>query len=122
MLARLMRYDWPGNVRELRNAVTVALALNDGGPLDIASHLGSLSDISRAPLVGGGHAAPNASEAPTGRFKDAKQDALSLFESAYFTNLVKEAGGNISEIARRSGLERAHVRMYLRKHDLASKS
>lgn len=123
MLARLMRYDWPGNVRELRNAVTVALALNDGGPLDIASHLGSLSDVSRSSMsLMPPPAAPGAStEAPTGRFKDAKQDALSLFEQAYFTHLVKEAGGNISEIARRSGLERAHVRMYLRKHDLAGK-
>jgi DNA-binding NtrC family response regulator len=122
VLQRLMRYDWPGNVRELKNAVSVALALSDDGPLDIASHLGPLADVGRASVTPPPPAAvPGDLNHRNTRFKEAKQSALSHFERSYFSAMVDDTGGNISEIARRSGLERAHVRMYLRKHNLNPK-
>ena len=125
-LARLMRYDWPGNVRELRSAVAVTLALTDpGDPLDISPSSGGLADIApslRPPP------APRESEAtsllsggPLAIFKDAKHDALGRFEREYFSRLADECQGNVSEMARRSGIERAHVRMYLRRHGLGDK-
>lgn len=122
-LARLIRHDWPGNVRELRNAVSVAYALSDGGALEIAPHLGALSAPRASdelielaapppPPRGSGIAMHSVS------FKDAKQDSLTRFEREYFGSLHRETGGNVSEMARRSGLERAHVRMYLRRHGI----
>ncbi|HEU4406949.1 MAG TPA: sigma 54-interacting transcriptional regulator [Polyangiaceae bacterium] len=121
-MQRLMRYDWPGNVRELKNAVSVALALADDGPLDIVSHLGTLADVGRTSMTPPPPAAvPGDLNHKNTRFKEAKQTALSLFERSYFSAMVDDTGGNISEIARRSGLERAHVRMYLRKHNLNPK-
>jgi DNA-binding NtrC family response regulator len=113
VIGRLMRHDWPGNVRELRNAVAVALALSDGGPLDIGAQLGALGV--REPSRSQAQAAEST---PTGIFRDAKQSALTRFERAYFGALVAETGGNVSEIARRAGIERAHVRTYLRRHGL----
>jgi len=118
-LERLMRYDWPGNVRELRNAVSVAYALSEpGGDIDIAAHLGALTEGGRA--TGGSGGAPNfACNRP---FQEAKRDVLAAFASEYFTQLAQEAKGNVSEMARRAGMERAHVRTYLKRHGIDVKS
>jgi DNA-binding NtrC family response regulator len=111
-LQRLLRYDWPGNVRELKSAVSVALALADeGADIDIGAHLGSLSS-SPAPTP------PLSSGSDLARFRDAKQDTLNRFERDYFSALYQETSGNISEMARRADVERAHIRMYLRRHGI----
>ncbi|MBS2017563.1 MAG: sigma 54-interacting transcriptional regulator [Deltaproteobacteria bacterium] len=109
-LDRLLRYDWPGNVRELRNAVSVALALaEDGEPLDIAGVLGLKAAKPKGKIV----------EATAIRaYHDAKRDALAQFERAYFKQLHEATDGNVAEISRRTGLQRTHVRKYLRLHGL----
>ncbi|HEY4120813.1 MAG TPA: sigma 54-interacting transcriptional regulator [Byssovorax sp.] len=114
-LERLTRHDWPGNVRELRNAVAVAFALRtEGEEIDIAAHLGALTEAAQAgPLGGGGGAFASFK----GRqFQDAKREVLTSFERDYFAALHEESKGNVSEMARRAGMERAHVRAYLRRH------
>ncbi len=119
-LERLMRHDWPGNVRELRNAVAVAHALaNEGEEIDVAAHLGALTESPLAgPIFGGG----GGSGAFKGqKFQDAKRDILARFERDYFAALSDEAKGNVSEMARRAGMERAHVRAYLRRHGISAK-
>ena len=55
-------------------------------------------------------------------FQDAKRDVLTRFERDYFASLSEEAKGNVSEMARRAGMERAHVRTYLRRHGIGSKN
>ena len=115
-LERLMRHDWPGNVRELRNAVAVAYALSEsGGEIDIALHLGPLGEG-----VTAGSAAPGGEQEPQydQPFQDAKQAVLSSFARDYFVHLAKLSRGNVSEMARRAGMERAHVRAYLKRHDI----
>ncbi len=118
-LERLMRYDWPGNVRELRNAVAVAYALSDAGDeIDIASHLGALAEGG-----GGGPPASGAHQSISSGlerrpFQEAKREILARFAKEYFTRLAEEAKGNVSEMARRAGMERAHVRTYLKRHTI----
>jgi DNA-binding NtrC family response regulator len=109
-LDRLLRYDWPGNVRELRNAVAVALALaEEGEPLDIAAAVGLKAAKPKGKIV----------EATAIRaYHDAKREALHQFERAYFAQLVEATNGNVAEISRRTGLQRTHVRKYLRLHGL----
>ncbi len=109
-LDRLLRYDWPGNVRELRNAVAVALALaEEGEPLDIAAAVGLKAAKPKGKIV----------EATAIRaYHDAKREALQQFERAYFKQLVDATNGNVAEISRRTGLQRTHVRKYLRLHGL----
>ncbi len=112
-LEKLMRHDWPGNVRELRSAVTVALAMaEDSGPIDPSMYVGHLGSSVRASVR------PNA-EQP--RFRDAKSEILARFEKDYFAELSTLTDGNVSEMARLSGLERAHVRRYLRRYGLAKR-
>jgi DNA-binding NtrC family response regulator len=120
-LERLMRYDWPGNVRELRNAVVVAHALaTEGEEIDVAGHLGALTEAPVAPPMGSGGLVGGA--AMKGRqFQDAKREVLARFEKEYFQALADDAKSNVSEMARRAGMERAHVRAYLRRHGIGSK-
>jgi DNA-binding NtrC family response regulator len=118
-LERLMRHDWPGNVRELRNAVAVAHALaGEGEEIDIAAHLGALTE---SPFAGGGLAGTITGSFKGQKFQDAKRDVLARFERDYFAALSDEAKGNVSEMARRAGMERAHVRAYLRRHGISAK-
>jgi DNA-binding NtrC family response regulator len=118
-LERLMRYDWPGNVRELRNAVAVAYALSETGEeIDVASHLGALAEggsVNAQTMSGGGGGLSSAGleKRP---FQDAKTEVLARFAKEYFTHLAEESKGNVSEMARRAGMERAHVRTYLKRH------
>jgi DNA-binding NtrC family response regulator len=119
-LERLMRHDWPGNVRELRNAVAVAFALNtDDEEIDVAAHLGALSEGPAATSAGAGNIAMSFRGRP---FQEAKRDVLARFERDYFAALADDSKGNVSEMARRAGMERAHVRAYLRRHGIGSKS
>jgi DNA-binding NtrC family response regulator len=109
-LDRLLRYDWPGNVRELRNAVSVALALaEEGEPLDIAAAVGLKAAKPKGKII---------DVTAVRSYHDAKREALHQFERAYFAQLVEATNGNIAEISRRTGLQRTHVRKYLRLHGL----
>jgi DNA-binding NtrC family response regulator len=107
---RLKSYDWPGNVRELKNAVAVAYAQSEGGPIDFVELLsgagprstGMLSD--RTSLMR--------------PFADQRQELLERFERDYFTKLAQAAGANVSEMGRLSGLARKTVREYLEHYKL----
>jgi DNA-binding NtrC family response regulator len=102
----LAQHDWPGNVRELVNVASVAASLPRGAE-SIASML---------PLEGGGDVV-----APTSPFGEAKREAVSAFEQRYFSELVRATNGNVSEMARRAGMERHHVRAFLKKYSLSPK-
>jgi DNA-binding NtrC family response regulator len=97
---RFALYDWPGNVRELLNVATAAIQLPDALPW-LSMQL-PLESSSPAPALSA--------------YADAKRKALDDFERDYFSALSLVAGGNVSEMSRRSGLARHHVRAYLRKH------
>ena len=101
---RLGQHEWRGNVRELANFVAVAASL----PLGSETVVASLSDLGGSDLG-----------LVTSEFVRAKADALTEFERKFFTDLARACEGNVSEMARRSGLARHHVRNYLKKHGLA---
>jgi len=110
-IERLIRHDWPGNVRELKNVVSVAVALAESSaPIDLAAPLGGETEAS---------ASTGASERLG--YHEAKRAALDRFERAYFSALIEETGGNIAEISRLAGLQRTHVRRYVKAHALKRK-
>jgi DNA-binding NtrC family response regulator len=106
---RLGSYDWPGNVRELVNVAQVAATL-----ADTPDAIDDVLTLARD------HAADGASlpGRPQTAFAEAKRSAIASFERDYFTQLAKAAKGNVSEMARQSGMERHHVRAYLRKYGI----
>ncbi len=116
--SRMPGYDWPGNVRELVNVVSVAatLAGSEAGSGADGSASEAIDDVlllTREP--NGSAGGSGAASGPQSAFGEAKRAAIATFERSYFTALARAASGNVSEMARQSGMERHHVRAYLRK-------
>jgi DNA-binding NtrC family response regulator len=102
LASHMARRHWPGNVRELGNVISVVAALiDDPGAIE------EVLAIEHDPASSGGEAAT-----PYGQ---ARLQVLREFERTYFTGLMQGTDGNVSEMARRSGMERHHVRAFLKK-------
>ncbi len=104
LLGSFASQPWPGNVRELRNAVERACAL--AAPLDTADI--STSDISM-----------KTSEQMSALFelpvKEAVETWTAAFERAYVENALKVCDGSVSEVARRSGVNRRFVQRMMKR-------
>jgi len=100
-------HDWPGNVRELVNVASVAATLADDP--------GAIDDVL---TLAHDEGTPGSRAETTGAFADAKRAAIGAFERDYFAGLARRCKGNVSEMARQSGMERHHVRAYLRKYGI----
>jgi two-component system response regulator GlrR len=95
-LASLLAQPWPGNVRELRNTVeTAALA---------AAASGEPASVSRAQ--------------PVEPYVQARDRFLADYEERYLREALEGAGGNVSEAARRAGLDRRNFQRLLRRHNI----
>ncbi len=103
---RMDTYDWPGNVRELVNVASVAVTL-----ADTPEAIDDVFALTRAE--------PEGARFPVTAFAAAKKKAVHGWERDYFGALSDQCTGNVSEMARRSGIERHHVRAFLRKYGLA---
>jgi len=90
---------WAGNVRELQNVVERAVVIKAGGPVN-PEDLG-MSAASRSEADGAMAAAPLP-------YRQARE----RFEHEYFENLLELAGGNVSEVARLSGITRQNLYPY----------
>jgi DNA-binding NtrC family response regulator len=102
---RMGSYDWPGNVRELVNVASVAATL-----AETPEAIDDVLTLARDESVDSSRMRPQTA------FAEAKREAIAGFERDYFTSLARVAKGNVSEMARQSGMERHHVRAYLRKY------
>ena len=95
----LRQYSWPGNVRELKNLVQRLLILNRGeevGTEEVQSALGKRTAV----------------DVPTQYAPDYNQslrDARDDFERSYLLHHLKQVGGNVSELAQITGMERTHL-------------
>ena len=95
VLARLRRHAFPGNVRELRNALQAYSALGDlPGAVRSADQLG---------------AALRAFIDPSRPYQEQKEQLLHHFTRTYLEMVLVKTGGNQSEAARLSGLDRSYI-------------
>ncbi len=102
----LCEYAWPGNVRELRNVVERAVSMSAGAETLEPRHLGF-------------DATPPASwSAQDKDFFEAREKLLATWERSYLTELLHKTSGNVSEAARRSGIDRVHLYRLLKKYGL----
>lgn len=107
------RYEWPGNVRELQSLVYREALISD-------------CDILR--LQAPGTLAGERRRRPDRRrpgfdgtdFVVAKARAVESFERGYLTQLMEQAGGNVSRAARLAGKERRALGKLLKKHGIGS--
>lgn len=93
----LRQYAWPGNYRELQNLIQRLLILGEGKVTD--------DEIKRA-LEQSRQDQMSACNVDTSvNLKTAKE----RFEGAYLSQLLRETGGNVTETAKRSGVERTNL-------------
>jgi DNA-binding NtrC family response regulator len=101
-LATLQRHDWPGNVRELRNALQRAAALME--PLSLQPPLRDDKAAALLPELDLGVKLPLA-----------KARLVEAFERAYLTALLAQCQDNVSEVARRAGMDRMSIHRMLQR-------
>jgi DNA-binding NtrC family response regulator len=132
----LRDYDWPGNVRELEHAIEHAMVLS---PKDVISPSdlpfvrpsGTFRDGATMPGIGpnatgarnseGGHDGVDPTRAMLADlaelpYAEAKRRLVALFDETYTGEVLRRTGGNMSESARRAGLDRSNFRRLLKRH------
>ena len=130
----LCGYDWPGNVRELEHAIEHAVVLSAKEVIGVSDlpftrppsllrepgtmpGLGPASEATASVAVvgaaGPGRALSDLVELP---YAEAKKRLVSGFDESYTGELLRRAGGNMSEAARRAGLDRSNFRRLLKRH------
>jgi DNA-binding NtrC family response regulator len=109
---RLLRArPWPGNVRELDATMEQAVALAHGGAI-LPADLLSASEPTRSIEPGALCFDPELVEMA---YALAKARALCAFDAFYVHELMHRAGDNVSEAARRAGMDRSNFRRLLKK-------
>lgn len=109
IMAALRNHHWPGNVRELRNAVE-RLAVVPGMN---ASYYISGENEAATPV------SASAKDLPLDLpFHQGKQQWVEDYERKYLTRMLERAQGNISELARATGLSRQSCHRLLKRHNL----
>ena len=96
LLESLRGHSWPGNARELRNAVHAYAAIG-ALPPPMATRGGTLSGAMLGHIE---------LDRP---YADQKEDVVQAFTKAYLERLLAHTGGNQSEAARISGIERSYL-------------
>lgn len=109
-IALLEGHRWDGNVRELENAMERAAVVTQGDTVDVPdlpayllTHLEKRRQRDEEDVY----------ELP---FAQAKERSLELFERRYTETLLERAKGNVSEAARRAGLDRSHFRRLMARY------
>ena len=105
-LAWIGEYSWPGNVRELENWVHRELLMTDGQTIRV---------------VPAAKDEPETSSAGVCSFRRAKAEALRTFERDYAMEVIRQAGGNVTQAARLAGQERRAFGKLIKKHGIDSR-
>jgi len=108
--ARMLRhYRWPGNIRELQNVVERVVSLSSAPTIRVSD----LPDYIRNQ---GEH---EKSHDLTGLpLREARRHWLEKFERKYLIDLIHLYNGNISEVARKAGVNRMTIYRMLKKYKI----
>lgn len=117
VLALMETYNWPGNVRELENMIERGVALAREQVLTMREVPAELS----VPIEFSGAAeSPRPTAVLTHRpYPEAKERMLAEFSRQYAEQMLNDCRGNVSEAARRAGMDRTNFKRLLKKWKIA---
>jgi len=102
-LEALSAYEFPGNIRELENAVERAAIM-------------TADDVVTAQALPAQFRPTSARPRPRSLIDVSFSEARSRFERSYLDQVLEESDGNLSQAARRSGMDRSNFRRLLERH------
>ncbi|WP_293637174.1 sigma-54 dependent transcriptional regulator [Polaromonas sp.] len=103
-LAWIGNYLWPGNVRELENWVHRELLMEDGPTICAAPSASPHEKYTAGKTMSS--------------FQQAKAEVLRAFEHDYAMEVMRQAGGNVTQAARLAGKERRAFGKLVKKHGI----
>jgi DNA-binding NtrC family response regulator len=109
MMECFLSRTWEGNVREMENLIMQGILFSGNEeihPRDIGLHGKPPSKT----LLG-----PDFTNMP---YKAAKEENLRRFNAAFIGNLLAESGGNVSQAAKKCGLERQALQQIMRRYGI----
>ncbi len=112
-VACLAERPWPGNVRELQNFVRRLAVFCPGQQVELA-HLRQ-AEGGLPGQAGSSLGCASARPEPLAPYKEAKAHVLEGFTKRYVEQVLELTGGNISEAARISGIERVSLQKILKR-------
>jgi DNA-binding NtrC family response regulator len=111
-LAALVQYGWPGNVRELENAIERALAVTDGPRIELEALPDEVAGVLRPRTTRGTETHLS--------YREVVDLARDRASREYLIALMRELGGNVTEAARRAGMERESLHRLLKRYGVRS--
>jgi DNA-binding NtrC family response regulator len=106
----LVRYPWPGNVRELENAVERALAVSDGPRIELEALPDDVRSAGRSRVTRG--------EDELLTYREIVDLARDRASREYLVALMRTFEGNVTEAAKRAGVERETLHRLLKRYGL----
>ncbi|MGD9876115.1 sigma-54-dependent transcriptional regulator, partial [Desulfococcus sp.] len=107
LMELLVERPWEGNVRELENVIIQGILFSGGEEIQPR-------DIGIERLSGTGDC-PEEETLLDLPYRDAKERNLQRFNNAYIGRLLAETGGNVTQAARKCGLERQSLQQIMRR-------
>lgn len=98
----LKHYDYTGNVRELENIIERGVIFCQGDEL-------TLQDLCIENAGGIGEYLPRNTDVFSLPFKEAREAVLKRFYRAYIESQLEKSGGNVSQAAEASGIQRQYL-------------
>ena len=117
-LETLVSYDWPGNVRQLKNVVERLVIIADARVLDYQS----LSDHWEMKQNRTRDAIPETMAELKSVKRHLLENQFGQIERAFLQKALSAADGNITQAARRVGLQRPNFSALMKKHHLSANS
>jgi DNA-binding NtrC family response regulator len=115
-MAALCAHDWPGNVRELKNVIERVVAIAPRADQIDMSLLGLDASAEGVTMASAAFASDRTGEFL--QFKEAKDQLVASWERDYLQKLMEQCGGNVSQAARRAGIDRVYLHRLMKKHGL----
>ncbi len=111
-LTALVQYPWPGNVRELENAIERAIAVTDGPRIELEALPDEVAATLRPRLTRGTETVLT--------YREVVDLARDRASREYLIALMRELGGNVTDAARRAGMERESLHRLLKRYGVHS--